>query len=363
MARVGVDIDGVLYPFDEELKKALLRNGKRFYEHELPPPTKWEFYDEWNMTRECFVDYCNEYTNTGQLFRHGDPYPGAVAQVRRLAEAGHHVILITNRNFGDAGVVRGATQVWLHNHKVPYFELHFVKDKTEIEVDYHIDDNVDNHIAMRRAGVRSFLLNQKWNADTYCVYRTRSLEKYVDHILERESAPCSGLTAPTWDETRPRPYDPDAATTGEVRARLDKIVKENAGVLSRLSDEDPQESVADYIVRSTAEVRVTSSTGGQKGKKLARFSLLPARALWQVAEHYGKGAEKYDDHNWRKGYDWSLSIDALDRHFNSFKQGEDIDAETGSPHLAGVVFHALALLTFMDEQRGFDDRFNSTPSG
>lgn len=113
------------------------------------------------------------------------------------------------------------------------------------------------------------------------------------------------------------------------------------------------------------EVRTTSSTGGQKGVKQARFDLIPPEALALVAEHYGRGAEKYEVHNWRRGFEWSKSYAALQRHAHAFWAGEDLDPETESPHLAAVVFHALTLLTFMQEQRSFDDRFisNTTPQG
>ena len=106
----------------------------------------------------------------------------------------------------------------------------------------------------------------------------------------------------------------------------------------------------------TEEIRVTSATGGEKGTKLARYDLLPPEALRSLAELYGKGAEKYAAHNWRRGYDWSLSFAALQRHAWQFWNGEDCDAETGAPHMASVAFHALALITFMAEQREYDDR-------
>ena len=103
-----------------------------------------------------------------------------------------------------------------------------------------------------------------------------------------------------------------------------------------------------------AEVRQTSDSGAQKGSKLARYDMIPADALELVAEHYGKGAEKYppfdnDDgygvlDNWRRGYAWSLSFAAMMRHAWAFWRGEDIDPETGSPHLAAIVWHALTLL-------------------
>jgi hypothetical protein len=109
--------------------------------------------------------------------------------------------------------------------------------------------------------------------------------------------------------------------------------------------------VADeYIVEDAA-------TGGRKGQKLARFDLLPWDSVWEVAEHFGKGAAKYgEDRNWERSYPWSLSIAALARHFALFAQGEDIDEETGSNHMAAVAFHALVLLRFSRDHREQDDR-------
>jgi hypothetical protein len=45
------------------------------------------------------------------------------------------------------------------------------------------------------------------------------------------------------------------------------------------------------------------------------------------------------------------------RHANLFWSGEDIDPETGEPHMAAVAFHAMTLIVFMQEQREFDDRY------
>ena len=112
-----------------------------------------------------------------------------------------------------------------------------------------------------------------------------------------------------------------------------------------------------HTAAQTGEVRVTDpNTGGQKGSKLARFDLIPPDALWQLAEHYGRGAQKYDDNNWRRGYAWGLSYAAMMRHAWAFWNGENIDAETGSSHLVAVAWHAITLLTFQTEQLGTDDR-------
>lgn len=107
----------------------------------------------------------------------------------------------------------------------------------------------------------------------------------------------------------------------------------------------------------SGEVRTTSATGGQKGVKPERFDLIPVEALQEVARLYGFGAQKYEAHNWRKGYEWSKSYASMMRHATGFWAGEDIDPETGCSNLAGVIFHAMALMVFVDEQPQYDDRF------
>lgn len=114
---------------------------------------------------------------------------------------------------------------------------------------------------------------------------------------------------------------------------------------------------AKEVGHGAAEVRTVSSTGGEKGVKPARFDLLPVGPLTKVATLYGKGASKYDDHNWRRGYEWSKSYAAMMRHATQFWGGEDLDPDTQLPHLASVVFHALALMEYMEHHRNFDDRY------
>jgi len=107
----------------------------------------------------------------------------------------------------------------------------------------------------------------------------------------------------------------------------------------------------------SVEVRSVSRTGGEKGTKDERFDLIPISALTQLARHYGVGARKYADNQWRKGYEWSKSYAALQRHLTAWWAGEDIDEETGSSHVAAVAWHAFTLLTFIEEHPDFDDRF------
>ena len=137
----------------------------------------------------------------------------------------------------------------------------------------------------------------------------------------------------------------------------------------------PAHATQEHAVRRRAaldgEVREVSKTGGQKGSKMARFDLIPVEALELLAKHFGVGALKYEDNNWRRGYPWHLSYAALQRHLAAFWSGKDYDdhlpdcpadcvEHTGSLHIVCALWHACVLTTFVLEQPDFDDRWSTT---
>lgn len=95
---------------------------------------------------------------------------------------------------------------------------------------------------------------------------------------------------------------------------------------------------------------------GVKGQKTARYDLIPPEATWYEALVLGNGVDKYAERNWEDGYEWGKSIAALERHLQLYKAGENIDPESGLPHLAHVRTHTSILLTFMARGLGVDDR-------
>lgn len=99
---------------------------------------------------------------------------------------------------------------------------------------------------------------------------------------------------------------------------------------------------------------------GIKGKKDARFDLLPMDAIWLLAVLYGKNDKnaggKYDERNWEKGYEWSLSYAAAGRHLALAMMGEDSDSESGLPHELHAAWHLLALVSYRMRGIGIDDR-------
>jgi len=88
-----------------------------------------------------------------------------------------------------------------------------------------------------------------------------------------------------------------------------------------------------------------------------RLSLVPPSLHRYVGAVMTYGALKYADHNWRKGFPWSSLIDSLERHILSFKSGEDLDSESGLPHIAHIACNAAFLVEHYDQKLGKDDRY------
>ncbi len=135
-----------------------------------------------------------------------------------------------------------------------------------------------------------------------------------------------------------------------------------------------------------AEERVTSSTGGVKAVKLEQYNQIPARSMRELAEHYGKGAAKYEAHNFRRGYDLSLGFNAIMRHLWAWEAGYDYDVcsndpdgcshfdadgepfeprepdtcfnHLGSHHLIAAIWHGFGMHAIGRDHPDFDDRFD-----
>lgn len=76
------------------------------------------------------------------------------------------------------------------------------------------------------------------------------------------------------------------------------------------------------------------------------YGLLPPKALEATVDVLTFGAQKYERDNWQKVPDSKRRyFDALQRHLWAWKQGEQIDSESGRHHLA----HALCCLMFLYE--------------
>ena len=92
-----------------------------------------------------------------------------------------------------------------------------------------------------------------------------------------------------------------------------------------------------------------------------RIGLLPKKALGWVVRVLEYGARKYDTWAWRdNASEWTRQSDAVQRHIWAWEQGEDLDQETGLPHLAHAICGLLILLDLNDRRLGVDDRQRET---
>jgi hypothetical protein len=90
-----------------------------------------------------------------------------------------------------------------------------------------------------------------------------------------------------------------------------------------------------------------------------RWSLMSKKALEPMIEVLMFGAEKYDDHNWKKGLPITEIIDSLQRHIVSFQEeGHDKDAESGLDHVGHILCNAMFLSYMYQFRKDMDDRFH-----
>lgn len=89
-----------------------------------------------------------------------------------------------------------------------------------------------------------------------------------------------------------------------------------------------------------------------------QWNLLDWDALIPLIKVLEYGAKKYDAHNWKKGLSYTSTSDSLMRHLISFMNGEDLDKESGLPHVGHILANALFLSYYYQFKKEFDDRYN-----
>lgn len=103
--------------------------------------------------------------------------------------------------------------------------------------------------------------------------------------------------------------------------------------------------------------------GNKEDQGKTMYQLVPAYAHEQIARVFTYGYNKYNgeevdlrNNNWTKGIKWSKLMGALERHYQSFKVGIDVDPESGLWHLAHAGANIMMLLDFIRSHPELDDR-------
>jgi len=98
-------------------------------------------------------------------------------------------------------------------------------------------------------------------------------------------------------------------------------------------------------------------TGKKNDNEKPRMDLLDAAFLEGVAEVLSFGARKYAAHNWRGGIHYSRLIAGIYRHLGAINRGEDIDPESGKPHVYHIGCGTMFLASMMQTRQDLDDRW------
>ena len=134
--RLGIDMDGVMCDFNA--------GWMRLHADEFGSELRPEMVVGWNGLHElagfadmrAFWDWAKGSDERASIFRHLEPFPGALETMTQLAAAGHEIVVLTAKP--DWSIPD--TLSWLGDHGVPPHEVHIRYDKHAIDCDVYLDD-------------------------------------------------------------------------------------------------------------------------------------------------------------------------------------------------------------------------------
>jgi phosphoglycolate phosphatase-like HAD superfamily hydrolase len=125
---VLLDVDGVLYPLPELFTPYAAERLGRDLELDT---TNWEFYTEWGLGYDDFVELLGEGVRERKLWWTGAPYDDVVPAIDRLRAGGHRLHLVTARDVrGIEAEALDATEHWLERHGIQVDTITLAQDKT-----------------------------------------------------------------------------------------------------------------------------------------------------------------------------------------------------------------------------------------
>lgn len=168
---LGVDLDGVVADYENRMRQ--ITSAIKGVPHDsIPVATSWSFVESgWPFESEedFYTTHCQAVLDY-DLYRTMAPMPGASEALWRMSDAGVRIRIVTHRlvtNFIHGRVVKDTVD-WLDEHKVPYRDICFVRDKADIfGCDLYIDDapmNI-NAIRNRHGQEAATVFDQPYNRD------------------------------------------------------------------------------------------------------------------------------------------------------------------------------------------------------
>lgn len=166
---VLLDVDGVLYPLPELFTSYAAEQLGRDLQLDT---TNWEFYRDWGLGYDDFVELLGEGVRERRLWWSGDPYPDVPDAVATIRRAGHRIHLVTARDVrGIEAEAFDATEHWLERHGIEVDTINLTQEKTvvlqrlglEARNCIAVDDGAQHITAFAAVGVRGIVLD-RWGS-------------------------------------------------------------------------------------------------------------------------------------------------------------------------------------------------------
>lgn len=137
--RLGIDLDGVGADFNSGW---ISRYNAQFgADVAFDAVRSWDAIPALTHFRHMgeFWDWARDHEGHS-LFRHLEPYPGAVEALWSLARDGHAVVVLTTKPWWAIH----DTFAWLAQHRIPTREVHILEEKWEVDCDVYLEDAPHN---------------------------------------------------------------------------------------------------------------------------------------------------------------------------------------------------------------------------
>lgn len=123
----------------------------------------------------------------------------------------------------------------------------------------------------------------------------------------------------------------------------------------------PRQTGFARVVEENEPVFQQASTGAKREKMDQRYDLFPVEAMEVVCDVLEHGAAKYGPRNWEKGLPMCQLTASTMRHLKALERGEDLDPDSGLPHIGHIACNAMFLAHHhktgkFEPETGLDDR-------
>jgi 5'(3')-deoxyribonucleotidase len=142
---IGVDLDGVCADFYGRMRQIAAEWFERPID-ELPAEVSYGL-SEWGIADKNHYDSLHRFAVTQrELFSSMEMVPGARKYLRLLSDEGYRIRIITHRLFIHYFHATAVQQTvnWLDSHGIPYWDLCFMKEKSQVGADIYIEDTPAN---------------------------------------------------------------------------------------------------------------------------------------------------------------------------------------------------------------------------